>query len=254
MSTRVCDICNASGGGTFVGAPQMRDAVDGGFDPYVRGITMPPPWDTAPHAVREEHVRRWKRRVEADTSDWDLCPACFAAFRRYVAEEPAPLGVKESLVPSSESYDDTPPTILDELIALGVYRHQAGTEAIGHFDPGCTPFLVFAGESGGTGPRIGLNPDAAGTLLTRLRLANAGDLIPCFGLVRGNPDVRKLPWTTTLEPFIDRYSVGPKRGIAEVMMQLEMNALSRLLLHEPAFAAVSSPDAFLRAAVLFARH
>jgi len=237
----------------MVSASQVRDAVEAGFHPYVSGIELPPPWDTAGPAVREEHRRRWMRVVEADVSDWDLCRACYTVFRRFNAEQPSPLEVREALPPPPAARTDAPSTILDKVISLGAYRMAAGKEVIGHYDPNVAPFYICAAELPGQGPRIALDQELAARLIERLQLQDPNDLVECFDTVRRNPEVRQVIFTTTLEPFIERYSIGKPRGITEVMMQLELNALSRLLLADPAFQTVDSPDRFLRAAVLFAR-
>jgi hypothetical protein len=248
MRDRHCDICGGPGGGTFIAASQMRDAAERGFHPFVAGIVMPPHFAAAAPPVRDQILARWHRQVADDTGDWDLCGRCYPTVRRYLTEEPMPLGITESWVSVAQ-----PPaaerTVLQTLVEEGSYRPRAGTEIIGHFDPTVAPFQVFPGM------RIGLDVDGGATLARKLGLPSPELVMGPFESALGDARVRAFLMTTTVGPFIRTYAVGPQDDVdrgSMVVIEMQLNTLANLLLRHAAFAAVSSPIAFARVAAAVA--
>jgi hypothetical protein len=86
----VCDICNAPGVGTLIGAEDMRRAVfKKSFNPFALGLNQKP----------AGYYEMWKKTIVAqDTSDWNLCSTCMSKLRPYLAGTPKPTGVTESMV------------------------------------------------------------------------------------------------------------------------------------------------------------
>lgn len=87
----VCDICNAPGVGTFIGAENMRQAVfKKGFNPLHLGLVKDP------RALMDEvgWYEGWKNTIVAqDTSDWNICPKCMTKLKPYLEGSPQPTGV-----------------------------------------------------------------------------------------------------------------------------------------------------------------
>ena len=123
MGARCCDICGGPGGGTFISASQLRDAVERGFHPFVAGIVMPPKVADAPPPVRQQFLARWRRQAADDTGDWDLCDRCYPTVRRYLTEDPAPLGISESWVSAAA------PAAAERTV---LFRRSSTRAAIGH--------------------------------------------------------------------------------------------------------------------------
>ncbi len=392
----VCDICNAEGTGTLVGAPQLRDAVfKRGFNPFTLGLIPEAVRRRFPGGDESRAYSYWKEHVVApDTSDWNLCDRCSAAFLPYGAgRAPAQEGIgephagpdsgqpasnlkyfelktpfgdghcmdggcpcsgasipqgqgflwvtpecaefrsrtpdiraaaKEKIkgllaegrmtgtedlqrkmdeimanllcpgvgvpllvceraarrwglnlevaaedarrwwnnerVPARATPDAAGPeersggnrrgdgTVLGNVIAEGLYAPDAGSEAVGYFDPAAAPFRTFSDG------RTGLLGDVPRRLAARLGLFSPGEALAGFqDVLLKTEGISAFLMVTTVEPFVLRYCTGEKKvAVAEVMIELELNALANLLLTHPDFSAVNSLAAFKVKASAFA--
>jgi len=158
-------------------------------------------------------------------------------------------------------------TVLGDMIAKGFYNDKAGTEKIGYFDPATAPFRTYPNGKTGLlhGPMADLliesipastglygslfdrGEDIAVNLGIKLRLSSTSEVLNAFqGLTGKEPGskVDKFLLVTTVMPFFLAYSIGKVSVVAEVALEINLNALANLLLNDPAFSSVHSISEF----------
>ena len=84
-----CDICGGTGGGTCLGATQVRSAAKKGFNPFRMGL-FPRELLASSSRTEEDAYRNWLHMVEQNETDWDLCDGCFAGIKPYVPDASRP--------------------------------------------------------------------------------------------------------------------------------------------------------------------
>jgi hypothetical protein len=104
--TGLCDICNdelPSSELKLIGPREMRAAVAHGFDPMYLGIA--PGSDLSRHHPRQQspYFAAWRQMVDADETDWALCPHCWSNIELCLARSTTARS-SASMTPAAETF------------------------------------------------------------------------------------------------------------------------------------------------------